>query len=549
MKLRLFMVMGMVATILQGQGSLLLVGGGGENYNDWSDIPYRWFVQAADSGKIINIDVATTSDWYPAYFRSFGAAQSSRSLQIATLSAANDSATYYELISARGIFIEGGDQWTYVTTWKGTLVEDAIHYVFQQGGAIGGTSAGLAVLGDVCISARYGTLYPEDAAYNPFHYKLTLEDDFLHVLPGCITDSHFLQRGRLGRLVPMLARRFIQYGEDLTGIGVDEKTALCVGPDRVATAYGKASVTILYKSPASRVECVTGQPVIYTNLHCEQLIHGMVYNLANRQLIDAGPYVGAVSVPSLNAVYDGVTCAGNAEATADTGAVFITGLTSSQYNAWYGNLGERPGSSRIPSSVIIPKIWNHRDYYENRWVGALFGVARHPGYTAIVVDDQSVLTVSPTGVLSTTKLCYIFETQTVTHVGFRTPVVSNHPGMIGGRLHFLNATVQYDLANHHAISRVESDRYQMPSDFRLLPPYPNPFNATTLIRFELPRDCRVRIDVTDLCGNCVFSSGIEALSGGRHVFAWTPVGLGSGVYFIGLQTDTGTWHRKCVYLK
>ena len=58
---------------LIAQGSIMLVGGGGEGYGSWSDQPYGWFVEKADSGKIINIDVDETSDWYPTYFISLGA--------------------------------------------------------------------------------------------------------------------------------------------------------------------------------------------------------------------------------------------------------------------------------------------------------------------------------------------------------------------------------------------------------------------------------------------------------------------------------------------
>ena len=94
---------------IHSQRSVMLVGGGQENYYDWSDEPYGWFVQQADSGKIINIDVSSVSSWYPDYFKWLGAATTSHGLQIATRNVANDSVTYNELISALGIFIEGGD--------------------------------------------------------------------------------------------------------------------------------------------------------------------------------------------------------------------------------------------------------------------------------------------------------------------------------------------------------------------------------------------------------------------------------------------------------
>ncbi|HMA63328.1 MAG TPA: Type 1 glutamine amidotransferase-like domain-containing protein, partial [bacterium] len=143
-------------SLLNARGSLLLVGGGGEDYNSWSDIPYSWFVEKTDSGKIVNIDTDEANSWYANYFKSLGASSESHALQI-TSAIANDSSTYQDLISAQGIFIEGGDQWEYVNSWKGTLVEDAIHHVFNNGGAIGGTSAGLAIMGEICFDARNGS--------------------------------------------------------------------------------------------------------------------------------------------------------------------------------------------------------------------------------------------------------------------------------------------------------------------------------------------------------------------------------------------------------
>ncbi len=284
---------------LYSQGSALLVGGGQENYHAWSDLPYGWFVQKADSGKIINIDVSTASSWYPAYFKWLGAASTSHEFQISTRAAANDSATFQELISARGIFIEGGDQWQYVSTWKGTLVEDAIHFVFSQGGVIGGTSAGLAILGEIVFDAKFGTAYPDQVAYNPYHSRVSFTDDFLHILPNVFTDSHFHTRARLGRLVPMLARRIQDYAnDDIMGIGVDENTAFCIESDFTGVTYGEGTVTILWKSDSSYIKAVTGLPPTFTHLRYFQLNHSAVFSLLDRSLIDPGQYLQGWPSPS-----------------------------------------------------------------------------------------------------------------------------------------------------------------------------------------------------------------------------------------------------------
>ncbi len=159
-------------TRLSAQGSVMLVGGNAESYGGWSDDPYGWFVQQADSGKIVNIDVSEASDWYPAYFINLGADSSSHELQIPNIFSANSQNVYHDLVTANGIFIEGGDQWDYVQTWKGTLVDSAIHVVFNNGGVIGGTSAGLAILGEIVFDAENGSLTSDQAIANPYHPRI-----------------------------------------------------------------------------------------------------------------------------------------------------------------------------------------------------------------------------------------------------------------------------------------------------------------------------------------------------------------------------------------
>jgi len=308
---------------ISAQGSLLLVGGGSEDYQGWSDEPYGWFVAQADSGKIINIDVDEASDWYSGYFGVLGADESSHKLRIPDRSSANDSSVYTELISARGIFIEGGDQWDYVQTWKGTLVEDAINQIFQGGGAIGGTSAGLAILGGVAFDAKYGTAYPDYAAYNPYYNRLHFEDDFLELLPGVLTDTHFQERGRIGRLVPMLARRIVDFQEpDITGIGVDAQSAFCIDQNCVGTGYGN-TVTILYKDADSEIELTENRPLSLTNIHFDQLLSGAEYDLQTHQLLNPGDYLSEVNITSEPRNYTATTLTGSDTAIAGFGEIQV----------------------------------------------------------------------------------------------------------------------------------------------------------------------------------------------------------------------------------
>lgn len=534
------------------QGSLLMMGGGGDVYykGAWVEPVYIWFVQRADSGKIINIDVSSVAQGYADDFISCGADPASHPMQIATKTAANDSAIYRELISAQGIFIEGGDQWDYINTWKSTLVEDAIHNVFNNGGVIGGTSAGLAVQGSVSFSARYGTLHPEDAAYDPYSADMQFEDNFLQILPGVLTDSHFHPRGRLGRLVPMLARRIQDHKEDLIGIGIDEKTALCLEPDRSGTVYGVGSVTIIHKTVESIIRCEPDRPVLFTDICLHQLIHGMGYDINQRKVLDPVQILDPVQVIAPETRVSTLAINGSEDTAVYDGAIVITKLTENSTNAWYGRLDQTFGNELLPQSIIIPRLYSKDDFYENRWIGGMYGVASYPGYYALYLDDDCQLTVESSGRLSTDKLVYILDTQTMTHAGFRYPLDSNHPGIVNARLHFLNNSRSYDLFTRRITTGIESENRLIPEEILLLKCYPNPFNSDLIIQYKIPAKSDVEVSVFGLDGKLIRTLVDSIQNKGEYSITWNAGNpLGSGLYFIHLRHSSVTKTIKVLYLK
>ena len=145
---------------------------------------------------------------------------------------------------AEVIFIAGGDQSRYVKFWKGTPVEDAINAHVAAGKPIGGTSAGLAVLGEFvygCLEDKPNDadLTSREVLADPYMKRVTVVRDFLKVpgLENILTDSHFATRDRMGRSLGFLAR-IVQDGWSKTPreIAIDEKSALLV------EASGRAKV-------------------------------------------------------------------------------------------------------------------------------------------------------------------------------------------------------------------------------------------------------------------------------------------------------------------
>ena len=268
---------------IKPQGYICAIGGGSEDYDDWSDEPYGWIVEKADSGKIIIISDSDASTWLPNYFNSLGASEVYNK-KIESRATADLQSTYDELITANGIFIRGGDQWDYINLWKGTKTEEAILYVFQNGGVVAGTSAGAAVLGDLDFTAKYGSAYPRSSLINPMQSKLDFEDDFLDLQPNVIFDTHFIERGRFGRLIPMIFKIDKMLGRDIIGAGIDDKTAICITPDGIAEVMGTAAVSFFYQDESTNLtEYVNGHYTI-ENLKCDQLTNGWKFNLNKREI-------------------------------------------------------------------------------------------------------------------------------------------------------------------------------------------------------------------------------------------------------------------------
>ena len=82
---------------------------------------------------------------------------------------------------------------------------------------------------------------------------------------------------------------------------------------------------------------------------------------------------------------------------------------------------------------------------------------------------------------------------------------------------------------------VPEPRGALPQAFRLAGNYPNPFNASTVIRFELPVSSEVRVEIFDLLGRSVALLESGSLAPGAYTLPWAPTTLASGTYICRLQ--------------
>ncbi len=89
----------------------------------------------------------------------------------------------------------------------------------------------------------------------------------------------------------------------------------------------------------------------------------------------------------------------------------------------------------------------------------------------------------------------------------------------------------------------------LPSEYRLYANYPNPFNPSTTIAYELPRQGNVSLRVYDMMGREVALVVDEHQSAGRHQVTFHADGLPSGTYLYRIQSNSFSDRKKMVLLK
>lgn len=158
-----------------------------------------------------------------------------------------------EIESKKAIWFTGGDQSRIIAAFRpdsgDTVGYQALKAVLAGGGAIGGSSAGAAMMSDPCIrwgnstdALLIGASEAEDAGVGIGRG--------MGFFPYGITDQHFLRRGRLGRLIVALDHTKTKYG-----FGVEENSAMAVDlATHTIEAVGPRALVFVDMSEATRTD-------------------------------------------------------------------------------------------------------------------------------------------------------------------------------------------------------------------------------------------------------------------------------------------------------
>ena len=184
---------------------------------------------------------------------------------------------------AEVVFIAGGDQSTYEKRWRGTAVQREVNARIAAGYPVGGTSAGLAVLGEHVYSALNVSSTSKDVLASPYDSSVTLSRSLftLPVLRNVITDSHFAVRDRMGRLLVFLAR-LQQDGASASprALAIDEKSAVGVDASGEATVFGSGKGAWLLAVPATASRlCIPGTPLTLSSVEVQHVAANATFDL------------------------------------------------------------------------------------------------------------------------------------------------------------------------------------------------------------------------------------------------------------------------------
>jgi len=142
--------------------------------------------------------------------------------------------------SAQGVFFSGGAQQRITSTLSpdgaSTPLLDAIRALQRRGGVVAGTSAGAAVMSEMMIRDAQDNLRVLKTGARmgrEIDHGLGFVGDRLFI------DQHFLKRGRIGRMIPVMWQQGLRLG-----LGIDENTAAIIEGHEIEVIGGKGALLV-----------------------------------------------------------------------------------------------------------------------------------------------------------------------------------------------------------------------------------------------------------------------------------------------------------------
>ncbi|GIK20632.1 MAG: cyanophycinase [Ignavibacterium sp.] len=262
----------------QTKGKLVIVGG-----VQTTEIVKKYVELAGGSNaKIIVIPNAGSDPvyWSEVQVKEFNDLGAQAQYLLFTKETADDKSNLDKMDWANAVFFLGGDQSVLTHDMLGTKLLQKVFDIYNNGGVVGGSSAGAAVMSEVMITGNELVNKDSSASF------VTIERGNVEVkrgfgfLKNVIVDQHFLKRKRHNRTISALIEH-----PDLFGIAIDESTAIIVYPDETFEVIGSNQVLVYDPTNGKNIREDKNGNLGITDMKLQVLISGDKFDMKTKQVI------------------------------------------------------------------------------------------------------------------------------------------------------------------------------------------------------------------------------------------------------------------------
>ncbi|HQJ47285.1 MAG TPA: cyanophycinase, partial [Ignavibacteriaceae bacterium] len=263
----------------QTKGKLVIIGG-----VQTSEIVKKYVELAGgENARIIAIPNAGSDPvyWSKEQVKEFTDLGAQADYLLFTRETADNESNLKKMDWANAVFFLGGDQSVLTRDMLGTKLLEKVFDIYNNGGVVGGSSAGAAVMSEVMITGNELVNPDSNDAF------ITIEKNNIETKKGfgfiknAIIDQHFLKRKRHNRTISAVIEH-----PNLLGIAIDESTSIIVYPNDTFEVLGKNQVLVYDATSATNIREDFKGNLGISNMKLHVLISGDKFDMKNKQVIE-----------------------------------------------------------------------------------------------------------------------------------------------------------------------------------------------------------------------------------------------------------------------
>lgn len=182
---------------------------------------------------------------------------------------------------ANAVYFLGGDQSDLTRDMLGTKLLQKVYDIYDNGGVVGGSSAGAAVMSEIMITGNELLNKDSTSAFISIQRGNIETAKGFGFIKSAIIDQHFLKRKRHNRLITLMCEH-----PNLLGIAIDEATSIVVYPDETFHVIGDNQVLVYDPTDAKNIRNDERGNLSITDMKMHLLINGDKFDLKSKRVIE-----------------------------------------------------------------------------------------------------------------------------------------------------------------------------------------------------------------------------------------------------------------------